>query len=75
LTRLLKDSLGGACRTVMIANVSPAASSFEETVNTLKYADRAKQIKVQATRNVLNVNYHISEYEVSTRRGARYSCA
>jgi kinesin family protein 18/19 len=36
LTRLLKDSLGGNCRTVMIANISMAASSFEETVNTLK---------------------------------------
>ncbi len=36
LTRLLKDSLGGNCRTVMIANVTGAASSFEETLNTLK---------------------------------------
>ena len=45
LTRLLKDSLGGNCRTVMVANVSPSALSFEDTYNTLKYADRAKQIK------------------------------
>ena len=36
LTRLLKDSLGGNCRTVMIANVSMAVSAFEETLNTLK---------------------------------------
>ncbi len=42
LTRLLKDSLGGNCRTVMITNISPAWSSFEDTRNTLKYADRAK---------------------------------
>ncbi len=62
LTRLLKDSLGGNCRTVMIANISPAESSFEETLNTLKYANRAKNIKTEAKRNVLNVNYHISEY-------------
>ena len=62
LTRLLKDSLGGNCRTVMIANISPAESSFEETLNTLKYANRAKNIKTQVKRNVLNVNYHISEY-------------
>lgn len=45
LTRLLKDSLGGNCRTVMIANISGAHSSFEETHNTLKYANRAKNIK------------------------------
>lgn len=62
LTRLLKDSLGGNCRTVMIANISCAESSFEETLNTLKYANRAKNIKTHAQRNVLNVNYHISEY-------------
>jgi len=40
LTRLLKDSLGGNCRTVMIANVSPSAMHFEDTHNTLKYANR-----------------------------------
>ena len=62
LTRLLKDSLGGNCRTVMIANISSATSSFEETLNTLKYANRAKNIKSNVQRNVLNVNYHISEY-------------
>jgi len=62
LTRLLKDSLGGNCRTVMIANISSAESSFEETLNTLKYANRAKNIKTHVKRNVLNVNHHISEY-------------
>lgn len=62
LTRLLKDSLGGNCRTVMIANISTAEHSFEETLNTLKYANRAKNIKTTVQRNVLNVNYHISEY-------------
>jgi len=62
LTRLLKDSLGGNCRTVMIANISPSLGSFEETLNTLKYANRAKNIKTNVTRNVLSVNYHISEY-------------
>jgi len=62
LTRLLKDSLGGNCRTVMIANISSAVSNFEETLNTLKYANRAKNIKTSVTRNELNVNHHISEY-------------
>ena len=44
LTRLLKDSLGGSCKTVMIANVSPSSLSYDDTHNTLKYADRAKNI-------------------------------
>ena len=41
----MKDSLGGNCRTVMIANISPAASNLEETLNTLKYSSRARTIK------------------------------
>lgn len=45
LTRLLQDSLGGNARTLMIACVSPASVNFEETLNTLKYANRAKNIK------------------------------
>ena len=53
LTRLLKDSIGGNCRTVMIANVSPSAETFEDTFNTLKYADRAKKIKINLKANVL----------------------
>ena len=62
LTRLLKDSLGGNARTVMIANVSPGAASFEDTYNTLKYANRAKNIKTNPNRNVTNVQHHISNY-------------
>lgn len=42
LTRMLKDSLGGNCKTVMITTISPASNQYEETVNTLKYASRAK---------------------------------
>ena len=45
LTRLLKDALGGNCRTVMIAHISPASFHFEESRNTLVYADRAKNIR------------------------------
>ena len=48
LTRLLKDSLGGNCRTVMIANIAPSSSNYEDTSNTLKYANRAKNIKTKA---------------------------
>ena len=62
LTRLLKDSIGGNCRTVMIANVSPSAETFEDTFNTLKYADRAKKIKISLKQNVLNVNFHLGQY-------------
>lgn len=46
LTRLLKDSIGGNCHTVMIATVSPSSLTYEDTYNTLKYADRAKEIKL-----------------------------
>ena len=52
LTRLLKDSLGGNCRTVMIANISPSSSSFDETMNTLKYAGRAATIKTKISQQV-----------------------
>ncbi|XP_024515877.1 kinesin-like protein KIN-4A [Selaginella moellendorffii] len=45
LTRLLQDSLGGNSRTTMIACVSPADSNAEETLNTLKYANRARNIQ------------------------------
>ncbi|MQL82831.1 hypothetical protein Taro_015301 [Colocasia esculenta] len=48
LTQLLKDSLGGPCNTVMIANISPSNLSFGETQNTLHWADRAKEIKTKA---------------------------
>eukprot|EP01135_Chromosphaera_perkinsii_P001088 Nk52_evm38s158 gene=Nk52_evmTU38s158 len=63
LTRLLKDSLGGNTRTIMLANVSPSGLTYDDTHNTLKYANRAKNIKTKVTRNVLNVDYHISKYK------------
>jgi len=45
LTRLLQDSLGGNTKTVMIANIGPADWNFDETLSTLIYAHRAKNIK------------------------------
>lgn len=45
LTRLLQDSLGGNARTVMVANIGPASYNLEETLTTLRYANRAKNIK------------------------------
>ncbi len=63
LTRMLKDSLGGNSKTVMIANISPAGSFIEETLNTLKYASRAKNIKIKAKANKKLVSLHIKEYK------------
>ncbi|CAD7082178.1 unnamed protein product [Hermetia illucens] len=56
LTRLLKDSLGGNCQTVMIANVSPSSLTYEDTYNTLKYASRAKKIRIVLKQNILRTN-------------------
>ena len=51
LTRILKDSLGGNSHTLMIACVSPADTNYEESLNTLRYADRARKIKNKAIIN------------------------
>lgn len=66
LTRLLKDSIGGNCRTVMIAAISPSSLAYEDTYNTLKYADRAKEIK-------LSVRAHWDTSLEVGRGGARVS--
>lgn len=47
LTRILKESLGGNSKTVMISHISPASSSYEESRNTLTYAERSKSIKTK----------------------------
>ncbi|XP_042858518.1 kinesin-related protein 13-like [Penaeus japonicus] len=62
LTRLLKDSIGGNCRSVMIAAISPASTTFEDTFNTLRYANRAKTIKTTLKKNIMNVDQHVSQY-------------
>ena len=51
LTRMLKDSLGGNCKTTMMVMISPAPEAFGETLSTLKFATRAKQIKNNARVN------------------------
>ena len=51
LTRLLQDSLGGNARTFLIATVSPDRANCEETISTLKFADNAKRVMVQAVIN------------------------
>uniref|UniRef100_A0A3Q2I603 Kinesin-like protein n=1 Tax=Equus caballus TaxID=9796 RepID=A0A3Q2I603_HORSE len=62
LTRLLKDSFGGNCQTIMIAAVSPSSVFHDDTYNTLKYANRAKNIKSSLKSNVLNLDNHITQY-------------
>ncbi|KAL3092200.1 hypothetical protein niasHT_023759 [Heterodera trifolii] len=51
LTRILQDSLGGNSKTAMIANIGPSSYNYEETISTLRYACRAKQI-----RNIARIN-------------------
>ncbi|XP_037552203.1 kinesin-like protein kif7 [Nematolebias whitei] len=51
ITRILKDSLGGNSKTLMIACISPSSSDFDESLNTLNYAMRARNIQNRATVN------------------------
>ncbi|XP_031442714.1 kinesin-like protein kif7 [Clupea harengus] len=51
ITRILKDSLGGNAKTLMIACISPSSSDFDESLNTLNYAKRARNIQNRATVN------------------------
>jgi mevalonate kinase len=62
LTRLLKFSLGGNCRTVMIVCISPTSTFYEETLNTLNYANRAKNINTRVSKNSTNVDLHVTQY-------------
>lgn len=62
LTRLLKYSLGGNCKTVMIVCVSPLSRHYDETLNTLKYANRAKEIKTKNIKNKQTLDRHVSSY-------------
>jgi kinesin family protein 6/9 len=57
MTSILRDSLGGNCRTVMIANVSPDLDNEEETLSTARFAQRcAKLVNEMRVNEVLDVN-------------------
>ncbi len=57
LTLVLRDSFMGNCKTLMIANISPSLSCSEHTLNTLRYADRVKELrKEKAEREAQNQN-------------------
>lgn len=51
LTRLLQDSLGGNTKTWFVVTLSPAADAVDETLSTLQFADRAKEVRVHARVN------------------------
>jgi len=51
---LLQDSLGGNTKTTLIAAVSPLLDCSDETISTLKFADRAKQVMVKVSANEVN---------------------
>ncbi|XP_033922034.1 LOW QUALITY PROTEIN: kinesin-like protein KIF7, partial [Melopsittacus undulatus] len=61
ITRILKDSLGGNAQTVMIACVSPSSSDFDESLNTLNYANRAQNIQNKAVVNCRKETEHVEE--------------
>lgn len=63
LTRLLQDSLGGNTKTVMVAAISPATDNYDETLSTLRYAARAKNIKNKPTINEDPKDALLREYE------------
>jgi hypothetical protein len=51
LTRMLQNALGGNSKTIMVCAISPATINYEESLNTLRYAERAKKVKNVAVIN------------------------
>ncbi|RUS90635.1 hypothetical protein EGW08_001632, partial [Elysia chlorotica] len=70
ITRLLKDSLGGNAQTLMICCISPAASNFDESLNSLKYANRAKNIKNKPiiNRDIQSIRFEEMQTEIKALR-------
>lgn len=69
LTRILEDSLGGNCKTTMMAMISPSSDAFGETQSTLKFATRAKKIKNEARINEdIDQRTLLRKYEVELKR-------
>ena len=65
LTKLLQNALGGNSKTVMIAALSPADVNFEETLGTLRFADRVKRIKNTVVVNENPIEKMIRELKVN----------
>ena len=68
LTRLLQDSLGGNTKTLMIACLSPADNNYDETLSTLRYANRAKNIKNKPKVNEDPKDALLREYQEEIKR-------
>ncbi|KAF8777709.1 osmotic avoidance abnormal protein 3-like isoform X2 [Argiope bruennichi] len=68
LTRLLQDSLGGNTKTLMVACLSPADNNYDETLSTLRYANRAKNIQNKPTVNEDPKDALLREYQEEIRR-------
>lgn len=58
-----QDGLSGNSRTAMVATVSAASDQYHHSINTLKYADRAKEIKTHVVQNVGTVESHVADYQ------------
>ncbi|NXJ69038.1 KIF27 protein, partial [Rostratula benghalensis] len=67
ITRILKDSLGGNAKTVMITCISPSSLEFDESLNSLKYANRAKNIRNKPVVNYNPDQDRIDEMELEIR--------
>lgn len=68
LTNFLRDSLGGNCMTVMVANVQVVKRHIEETISTLKFATRMMKVKNEASVNtMLDPSLAIKRYEKEIR--------
>ncbi|CAN8220173.1 unnamed protein product [Coccothraustes coccothraustes] len=67
ITRILKDSLGGNAKTVMITCISPSSLDFDESLNSLKYANRAKNIRNKPAVNYNPEKDRIDEMELEIR--------
>jgi hypothetical protein len=66
---LLEDSLGGNCKTTMMAMISPSSDAFGESLSTLKFATRAKKIKNEAKINEdVDQRTLLRKYEVELRK-------
>ncbi|XP_033505226.1 kinesin-like protein KIF3C [Epinephelus lanceolatus] len=68
LTRLLQDSLGGNAKTVMVATLGPASQHYDETLTTLRYANRAKNIQNQPRVNEDPKDALLREFQMEIAR-------
>lgn len=88
LTLVLRDSFMGNCKTLMIANISPGLSNSEHTLNTLRYADRVKELRKEKNladkdddysnmlmipRNIKTVRYNVDKYSNHNKNSSNLS--